>query len=48
MRPTDLTPSFLTSGPSLSELDSRAREIFRRVVERYIENGEPVGSRTLS
>ena len=33
---------------SLSELDSRAREIFRQVVETYLETGEPVGSRTLS
>ena len=48
MRPTDLTQTFLTAGPSLTELDSRAREIFRRVVESYIETGEPVGSRTLS
>ncbi|HUO11583.1 MAG TPA: heat-inducible transcriptional repressor HrcA [Caulobacteraceae bacterium] len=35
-------------GPSLAELDARAREIFRRVVETYLETGEPVGSRTLS
>lgn len=48
MRPTDLTQSLLSKGPSLTELDSRAREIFRRVVESYIETGEPVGSRTLS
>ena len=33
---------------SLAELDERARDIFRRVVESYLENGEPVGSRTLS
>ena len=43
-----MTSSLLTTGPSLSELDDRAREIFRRVVESYLENGEPVGSRTLS
>jgi len=30
------------------ELDERARDIFRRVVESYLETGEPVGSRTLS
>ena len=36
------------AGPSLTELDERARDIFRRVVESYLENGEPVGSRTLS
>ncbi len=35
-------------GPSLAELDERAREIFRRIVEGYLETGEPVGSRTLS
>ena len=35
-------------GPSLLQLDARAREIFRRVVETYLETGEPVGSRTLS
>ncbi len=34
--------------PSLTELDERARDIFRRVVESYLETGEPVGSRTLS
>jgi heat-inducible transcriptional repressor len=34
--------------PSLAELDERAREIFRRVVESYLDTGEPVGSRTLS
>lgn len=33
---------------SLSELDARAREIFRRIVEAYLETGEPIGSRTLS
>jgi len=35
-------------GPSLAELDERARDIFRRIVETYLETGEPVGSRTLS
>ena len=34
--------------PTLMELDERARDIFRRVVESYLEPGEPVGSRTLS
>ena len=36
------------SGPTLAQLDSRARDIFRRVVESYLETGDPVGSRTLS
>jgi len=34
--------------PGLGEMDSRARDIFRRVVESYLETGEPVGSRTIS
>lgn len=38
----------LTGGPSLAALDERARDIFRRVVESYLETGDPVGSRTLS
>jgi len=32
----------------ISELTDRAREIFRRVVEGYIETGQPVGSKTLA
>jgi heat-inducible transcriptional repressor len=32
----------------LAELDSRARDIFRKIVETYLETGEPVGSRTIS
>ena len=43
-----LTSPLLSLGPSLTELDGRARDIFRRVVESYLQNGEPVGSRTLS
>jgi heat-inducible transcriptional repressor len=38
----------LTPSASLAELDGRARDIFRRVVETYLETGEPVGSRTVS
>ena len=32
----------------LAELNDRSREVFRRVVETYLETGEPVGSRTLT
>ncbi len=32
----------------VAELNERSREIFRRIVESYVETGEPVGSRTLS
>ena len=30
----------------LEEMNDRSREVFRRVVESYLETGEPVGSRT--
>ncbi len=33
---------------SLADLDRRSREIFREIVESYLETGEPVGSRTVS
>jgi heat-inducible transcriptional repressor len=33
---------------ALATLDSRAREIFRRIVDSYLASGEPVGSRLLS
>ena len=33
---------------SITELNDRAREIFRTIVESYLETGVPVGSRTLS
>lgn len=36
-------------GPNLlADLNDRSREVFRRVVEMYLESGEPVGSRTLT
>lgn len=37
----------MTSLP-VTELTARAREIFRRVVEEYIESGQPIGSKTLA
>lgn len=30
------------------ELNERSREIFRQIVEMYVETGEPIGSRTIS
>jgi len=33
---------------SLAQLDQRSRDIFRRLVESYLDTGEPVGSRTIS
>ncbi|GGF73051.1 heat-inducible transcription repressor HrcA [Terasakiella brassicae] len=32
----------------LSNLNDRSRDIFRRIVDAYMETGEPVGSRTVS
>ncbi|MEO1199398.1 MAG: heat-inducible transcriptional repressor HrcA [Pseudomonadota bacterium] len=32
----------------LADLDQRSREIFRRIVDSYLDSGEPVGSRNLS
>ncbi|ETD88012.1 HrcA family transcriptional regulator [Rhodobacter capsulatus YW2] len=32
----------------ISDLNDRSREVFRRVVEGYLETGDPVGSRTLT
>ncbi len=34
--------------PSASALNDRSREIFRHIVDAYVETGEPIGSRTLS
>ena len=33
---------------SVSELSERSRDIFRHIVDAYVETGEPVGSRTIS
>lgn len=32
----------------LEELDKRSREVFRHIVDAYVETGEPVGSKVLS
>jgi heat-inducible transcriptional repressor len=36
------------SSKILADLNDRSREVFRRVVEGYLETGDPVGSRTLT
>ena len=33
---------------ALADLDRRSREIFKRIVDQYLETGEPVGSRNIS
>jgi len=42
------TMSFLPHTLSLTDLDARARDIFRDIVEGYLTSGQPVGSRTLA
>lgn len=36
------------NSPPITEMTERAREIFRRVVEGYLDSGQPVGSKTLA
>ncbi len=36
------------SSPPLTGIDQRAREVFRQIVESYLDTGEPVGSRNVS
>ena len=33
---------------ALSSLDRRSRDIFKRIVDQYLETGEPIGSRNIS
>ena len=42
------TQARMTTRHLLDELNDRSREVFRRVVETYLQTGEPVGSRTLT
>jgi heat-inducible transcriptional repressor len=37
-----------TPQPLISELNERSRDVFRRIVDTYLETGGPIGSRTLS
>ncbi|MEM6492284.1 MAG: heat-inducible transcriptional repressor HrcA, partial [Pseudomonadota bacterium] len=37
-----------TAQATAAALDQRSRQIFRTIVEAYMETGEPIGSRTLS
>lgn len=38
----------MASPDLLNDMNERSREIFRRLVEGYLESGDPVGSRTLT
>ena len=44
---TQLKP-FEDKPPLLASIDARAREVFKHLVDTYLETGEPVGSRTIS
>lgn len=44
MAPLPPTPAL----GGLAQLDERSREIFKRIVEGYLDSGEPVGSRNIS
>jgi heat-inducible transcriptional repressor len=43
-----MKPLAIGKSSPITELNERSREIFRRIVDSYVETGEPVGSRTLS
>ncbi len=45
---TSIARTLAGAGAPVAELNERAREVFRRIVEAYVESGEPVGSRTLT
>jgi heat-inducible transcriptional repressor len=42
------SPAGPRQAASVAELNERAREVLRHVVEGYVETGEPVGSRALT
>ena len=48
VRPETLAAGSPAATASIGALNERSREVFRRIVEAYVETGEPVGSRTLS
>lgn len=49
-RPPNRTDRAATAAgaSALGQLDARSRDIFRRIVETYLDTGEPVGSRNLA
>lgn len=40
--------SNLLASPLIASMDKRSRQIFREIVQSYLDTGEPVGSRTIS
>jgi heat-inducible transcriptional repressor len=47
-RPRAHTFTGMSATPPIAELSDRARDIFRRVVDGYLHDGQPVGSKTLA
>jgi heat-inducible transcriptional repressor len=47
-RPKELHRLMPDRSRLIDEMSDRSREVFRRVVEAYLETGQPVGSRTLT
>lgn len=47
-RGAGLLHDWIVTTPPITELTDRARDIFRVVVESYLDAGQPVGSRTIS
>lgn len=47
-RPRAHTFAVMSATPPIAELSDRARDIFRRVVDGYLHDGQPVGSKTLA
>jgi heat-inducible transcriptional repressor len=41
-------PRILETQSALGALSERSRDIFRQIVDAYVESGEPIGSRTIS
>ena len=48
MNDRQVPTSKLMQPSQIGELSERSRDIFRSIVEAYLETGEPIGSRTLS
>ena len=47
-QPSRLVAPSESRASALQGLDRRSREIFRHIVDTYLETGEPVGSRNIS
>jgi len=40
--------SLIRTRNAFADMDERSREVFRHIVDSYMESGDPVGSRTIS